>query len=482
LALNVSAEILNAFRTVNESLDKSNKVIEKNSRDIYASLEAKAHDQKYASTAVKWVPLAQKAQVYSKTMNDLIDTLKMKLLVEAGFDPIKNGDSSYKEENLDAATRLFDTKGEGPKLLAALTQYKSDMLSIDPEISQKFSATLPIDLRIPTSKSGNSNMTWTTAYFHMTPAVAALTMLSKFQNDVKNSENQIVAYCHSKIGQVEVIYDQFKPIVGTSSTYLMPGEDMTITAGIGSFSKAANPTITINGVTKQADEDGVATNTFKVAGSGTVHVKIDYTKPDGTKGSVDKDIQYTVGQASTAAISLDKMNVFYVGLDNPITIGSPTGMERTSVTGRGCTVNGSGPHRTVTVSTPGECSITVTPQGSAPLTENFRIKRIPEPEFKIGTGKPRMPSVEFKNQQYCRADMGADFIYDVRYNVNSATVYFSGANFPNVVTTSISGNNLGPLEQYVSRCGPGSVVSFDNIKVTGPDGTRIIEGKSFALY
>jgi hypothetical protein len=78
--------------------------------------------------------------------------------------------------------------------------------------------------------------------------------------------------------------------------------------------------------------------------------------------------------------------------------------------------------------------------------------------------------------------MGPDFIYDVHYTVVSATVYFSGANFNNVVTTSINGNNLAPLSQYLQRCGPGSVVSFDNIKVSGPDGVRVIDGKSFALY
>jgi gliding motility-associated protein GldM len=354
------------------------------------------------------------------------------------------------------------------------------MLDIDTTFSAMFGNNFPVNTDPVKTKEGKKD--FTLGYFHMTPTVAALTMLSKFQNNVKNAENLIVSFCHSKIGSVEYVYNQFKPIIGTSSTYLMPGEEMTVTAGIGSFSSAANPTITINGVSKQADADGVAVNTFKVSNSGSVHVKINFKKPDGTPGEVEKDIPYTVGQPSSAAISLDKMNVFYVGLDNPITIGSPTGMEKTTVTGSNCVVSGTGPHRTVKVTAPGECSITVTPQGSAPLTMPFRIKRIPEPSFMIGSGKARMPSVEIKNQQFCRADMGPDFIYDVHYTVLSATVYFSGANFANVVTTSINGNQLGSLSQYLQRCGPGSVVSFDNIKVSGPDGVRVIDGKSFALY
>ena len=112
---------------------------------------------------------------------------------------------------------------------------------------------------------------------------------------------------------------------------------------------------------------------------------------------------------------------------------------------------------------------------------DFRIKRIPDPIFKVASGKVRMPSVEFKSQQYCRADL-ENFDFDLKFNVVSATVYFSGAGFPNVAQTAISGNNLAALAPFMSRCGPGSVVTFDNIKVQGPDGVRSIDGKSIALY
>jgi hypothetical protein len=178
---------------------------------------------------------------------------------------------------------------------------------------------------------------------------------------------------------------------------------------------------------------------------------------------------------------LDKMNVFYIGVDNPITIGSPKGWDKTSVSMSGGTLSGTGSKRTVRVSSVGNASITVTAEGSAPTTYAFRVKRIPDPIFKVGSGKIRMPSVEFKNQQFCRAEL-ENFDFDLKYNIASATVYFSGANFPNVVTASLTGNSLGALGTFMQRCGPGSVISFDNIKVTGPDGTRSIDGKSIALY
>jgi len=106
---------------------------------------------------------------------------------------------------------------------------------------------------------------------------------------------------------------------------------------------------------------------------------------------------------------------------------------------------------------------------------------VPDPVFKVASGKPRMPSVEFKNQQFCRAEL-EHFDFAANFNVLSATVYFSGAGFPNVAQATISGNSIASLSTYLQRCIPGSVVTFDNIKVTGPGGARTIDGKSYALY
>jgi hypothetical protein len=70
----------------------------------------------------------------------------------------------------------------------------------------------------------------------------------------------------------------------------------------------------------------------------------------------------------------------------------------------------------------------------------------------------------------------------LKFNVVSATVYFSGANFPNPAVGQLTGNNFSSLNQYVQRCGPGSSITFDNIKVQGPDGVRSIDAKSITLY
>jgi gliding motility-associated protein GldM len=316
----------------------------------------------------------------------------------------------------------------------------------------------------------------------MTPAIAALTMLSKFQNNIRAAENQVVTYCHNQIGAVKLIYDKFQAIASTNSNYLMPGEEMIVTAGVGAFNDAAKPQISIDGASIGLNENGVAEKKFNVSGGGkkTVRVNISFTKPDGTIEKLEKNIEYTVGTPGGAAVMLDKMNVFYIGVDNPVTIGSPTGWDKTSVTMANGTITGSGSQRTVRVSTLGKATINVVADKKSYPFE-FRVKRIPDPVFKVGPGGTRMATVAFKNQQFCRAEL-ENFDFDVKYNVVSATVYFSGAGFPNVVQASLNSNNLSSLASYMQRCQPGSAITFDNVKVQGPDGSRSIQGVGIILY
>jgi len=489
LALNVSSEILNAFEVVDKSLITSNGNINSANQTLFTSLEGKLKDPTTAEKAKPWNDKALIAKKLSEDIDAYINQLKIELKAEAGAKMVeKDGKQveEYKKDDLEAATRLFGNekggKNKGPEFEAKLIAYRKAMLDIDPEIKKEFEKIFPVDASYKTIGVDGKEKDFTLAYFHMTPTVAAITLLSKFQNNVKNAENQIVTYCHNQVGAVKVVYDQFAALVGQSSNYVMPGEEVEITAGVGAYSKAAQPKITINGSSMPLAADGRASSKFVASGSGSrsVPVNVTYTKPDGTVETKSFDVKYTVGTPGGAAVMPDKMNVFYIGVDNPITIGSPTGWDKTQVSMTGGTITGNGSNRVVRVSALGKASITVNADKKA-TTFEFRCKKIPDPIFKVASGKARMPSVEFKSQSFCRADL-ENFDFDLKFNVVSATVYFSGANFPNPAVGQLSGNNFSSLSQFVQRCGPGSSITFDNIKVQGPDGVRSIDAKSITLY
>ena len=485
LALNVSAEILEAFKTVDRSLINSNINIESGNKSLFTSLAAKLADPKTnQALAQKWSDNANKVKTLSDNLNADIDALKLKLKQGANL-VIKNKNGKtiedFKEDNLDASTRLFETAGEGAKLEVNLKAYKAAILAIDPEISNAFSDNFPVEVGQTIIGNDGNTKSFTTAYFHMTPTVAALTILSKFQNNVKNAENQVVTYCHNKIGEVVVHMDQVGVLVGQSSNYLMPGQELVVTAGVGAYSSAVKSNIAVNGSPiNLVNGQGEYKTKVNGAGKHTIQVSGSFTGEDGKPVPISKTIEYVVGVPGGAAIMLDKMNVFYIGVDNPVTISSGTGWDKTSVSMTGGTISPGTSNRTVRVTSVGPASITVNAEGRSSKYD-FRVKRIPDPVFKVGDGKIRMPSVSFKAQDFCRAEL-ENFDFDTKYSIVSATVYFSGANFSNVATASLNSNSLAAIKTLMARCGPGSVISFDNVKVTGPDGARTIDGKSIALY
>ena len=183
---------------------------------------------------------------------------------------------------------------------------------------------------------------------------------------------------------------------------------------------------------------------------------------------------------NTPVIAVDRLNVLYLGIDNPVSIYSPADFSNTTVEMTNGTVSGSGTHRIIRPAAIGQSTMTITANGLS-TSVYFRVKRIPDPVFKVGSGNSLVSVDEFIAQQVCRAEM-VNFDFDLRYKVQSATVYFSGTNFPTPVTKQMNGNSLASLGELREQCQPGTVVTFSDIMVTGPDGVRKIEDRTYTLF
>ena len=312
----------------------------------------------------------------------------------------------------------------------------------------------------------------------MVPTVAALTILSKFQNDVKNSEAMVVDFCHRKVGEVEVVYDQFQAFAGTNATYLMPGQEFDITAGIGSFSSKAQPTVTIDGQNIPIGPDGAALykSTVSSPGAYTKHVVITFKKPDGTLSTITKDIPYTVGNPTGATVSADAVKVLYIGLKNPLTIqGGGVGAERVNATmDNGSLSKGSQPGQYIAEpSKAGTANITVIVDGKAVATDKFRVKDVPDPIAMIGASKGgHMKANDFKAQVGVRAEL-ENFVFEgVQFTVTGYTIVFNGAGFPDLKFRQVRGNTFNEVQDLINQCRPGTTVTLDEIKASGPGGAR----------
>lgn len=484
LALNVSAEILNAFRTVNNSLDKSNNVIDKANAGISEQMALMLEDPAQRDKAAMWKPKADSALAISKEVSVYINSLKEKLMAEAGK---KDGDSTYKENDLDAATRLFEKQGEGEKLYKTLEKFKSDVLAVLPkDIAQTLEKDLPIDLTMPKTETAGNN-TWSAAYFRMTPAIAGITILSKFDNDVKRTGNIIANKCMEQVGKVKLILNKFEPLVSQNTEYTLPGQPIMVSAGLGAFSTENLPTVTINGSSRPVDPaTGLASWETTASGGGdqSVKVVISYKNPNtGLQESVEKVIKYTVGQPSGASIFLEKMNVMYIGVDNPLTISSGSGKaERMTVsfTGGSITPAGGGGKYIAKPTTPGPATVNVNIEGrNSPFP--IRVKYLPDPVPVVGQKSGgQESSAVFKAQGGLRAIL-KDSEFDAPFTVISYTMAGIGQGFQQYTPVQVNGSQWGS-NAVISNCRPGSQVFFDDIIVRGQDGkNRKLPSISFQL-
>ncbi len=87
----------------------------------------------------------------------------------------------------------------------------------------------------------------------------------------------------------------------------------------------------------------------------------------------------------------------------------------------------------------------------------------------------KMKAEDIKKAQRITAGTG--------YTLATTNIYFSGAGFRETVTVAISGNSLLGIKEVLDRCVPGSIVTFDNVKVKdGKDRISTIRGMSIVLY
>lgn len=477
LALNVSAEILNAFKTVDNSLNKTNSTINISTANIMESFKLKMNDPKTRDKAMAWMPKAEQAQKLTADMYNYIESLREAIRKEA---VVKPDGGIEKEDNQDIATRIMVKEGKGKELQAKLAKYRADMVAlIGPDKKAEFEKSLQIDANLPTGLQGG-NKTWEDAYFHMVPTVAALTILRKFENDVKTSENRVVTYLHEQVGKVEVIFDSFEAIVGQNSKYLMPGQELEITAGLGAFSKSKVPDIYIGGAKVQTNEKGMAV--YKSAagaiGAHTIPVKVSFLDQDGKQQERTFNVDYTVGQAN-ASIALDKMNVLYIGVDNPVTIAASGGGDdkvQVSITGGGGSITrvGQGKYNVRVSSVTDDCRINVSVDGKVAGASQFRVRTVPTPQAYVG-GQASGASVSaniLANQEGIAAGI-KDFPFELKYTIAEYQVI--GLNDEgDIIKASGNGPAFTPQARKIMQIAkPGDVIQINNLYCNAPDGRRI---------
>ncbi|MEM6964510.1 MAG: GldM family protein [Bacteroidota bacterium] len=509
LALNVSAEVMNAFISINDSLDTTNK----NTVSALNATQKGLNELLKDDSKKKYRPLQPAIQSIRDEVAAFaseVEDIKVRLIDGSGdkSGEVDDGDYVMKDgkrkklkgmKNKDVTTQMLVNEGVGKELEDKITATRANILKAYNDVLTNEGKTFGLKEKEIKTRIQNfeKNMTlgvsdewkeskdkksWADYKFRQMPVAAVLPILTQIITDARNAEAAGVNQLAELSGGRVVEFNQFFPVVSAKKGYLLQGETFEAEVSVGTYSSAIDPndvSITINGKSFRPDKDGKVKFTEKAGSLGTRKLKLGAAVTNPLTGEVSKgdaEFSYEVGQGSVT-VSATKMNVFYIGVDNPIKVsaaGANSNDVKVSLGGGGGgklkKASGTGNY-IVNVTKPAklgqECEVRVS---AGKLNEKalFRVKRIPDPVAKLsGNTGGAIGNGEFRAQGGVGAFLdGFDFDAVCKIMGFVVTRQAKRADPVNV-------NNKGPrysneARALVNRAKPGDTYYFDNVKAKCP--------------
>lgn len=474
LALNVSAEVMNAFFSLDRGLKGSRDIVEKNNTAVMSSIDAQAdayrneNNEKYRQNAKQAVQLAAEFTTF-------IEDIRTQLFAKAGGPSKKDPLIPKDIRNKDVTTRMFvlgenGKEGLGFEIERRVKETREKLLALadnDPGVT----AGLPLALEeVP---KGSDKTSWADFRFRQMPVAACFPILGKIQSDAKASSSAVLNYCLEKVKGKEIIFDAFQPAVTAPKGYVIAGDKYEADVFLSAFStQADNISISVDGRNIPLKE-GVAKYETGTSSTGTKTYKVSINVKNPLTNEIknySKEFQYEVGQRS-CSVQLDKMNVFYIGVDNPITV-SAAGISsndlKVSASGVNLTSAG-GSKYTVRASTPGEATITLSGGGLPPTKFTYKVKRIPDPIPLLGAQKypSAIPNGTFKAQSGIAAVL-ENFDFDAKCDVVGYTVAYQKKRADVIEKPNTGARYNSDVQDMVQKAAPGDVYYFLDIKAKCP--------------
>ena len=433
LALNVSAEVVNGFKTVGNAMTKSNENLQVKLDDTYANF---AEALKNSPDKVQeQYDKAQEVKRLSIELEDYIDSIQNSFVgmlatkAEINPDPTQpklvrkidflNSDGTTNLDSIKLAMKLggfswiqkldnnhigtpfFIGKAEGnnPTSGAAvdlknkIIEYKHRIKEILGEDSIHVS--LGLDVERQELNSDKQPTSWEMLNFNNTVAGAALVTLTRMKAETMNAEFDVVNMLYKQVSKGDFSFDQIAMISRPKTTYVIQGGVYETDINVAAYDSKQHFTATVNGQQLNSNDSGsvhyrTVCNSLGVQRiTGVAYV----TTPDGGTKEYPISDNYFVAKP-VAVVSLDNMQVLYAGIENPITVSVPgvdgRNVKASIVEGNGKLVPGEGEGKYLLTPSNGVKKIVVGVDAvidrgqqrmGAPV---FKVKEIPAPVITVG--------------------------------------------------------------------------------------------------
>ena len=478
LALNVSNDVLKGFILVGDSLERTIENIMKENQAIYEDLEVqlKANEVKVRP----WFNKAQDVKRMSDSLYNYAENLRWAIAREADGRDGDPGDLRNKE-HLDAAGRvmLAPVRGEGRKLYNAINHYRERITQLvnDPRKRAIIAANLGTD--VPKGKD-NLGKNWEQYMFEKMPSVAAVTMLSKLQSDIRSAEGEVLHTLVSNIDMKDIRVNELNAYVLPEATTLFPGDMFKSNIFMAAVDTTQRPEIYVNGQRISANGD----YSFRVGSPGEYSFSGHILMPNASGEIIRREFiqKYNViAPPAGATVAADLMNVLYAGFENPVSIsasGIPTNKIRVTMEGGTLTSTGVGKYMARPAAVGQDVIFSVTGELNGKMQSmgnfTFKVRKLPDPTPYITVGTDR-----FKGGRLAKASiLGAtgigaaidDGLLDIPFRVlGFETVFFD--RMGNARPEASNGANFTESQRELMRSlRRGQRFYISNVRAIGPDG------------
>lgn len=515
LALNVSAEVLDAFRLVNEGIKKTTDNFMEKNESIYDDFEQEV--AKNEQKAGKWKSMADEVKESSQELYEYLQDIKVDLIKEKMGENVEENPALYEEDGMvkvkhenvqgedkwDLVTRLLigeNNNGRAYELKELIGEYRENLISMVDEKDRKVIETIETNLNTddPTPTKGHEQKSWEIKHFNDIPLGAVLPILSTMQADIRNAESEMIRYLFNQIEAGSFTFNKLEPTVIANSGFVFQGSDYKADVFLAARDTTAPPTILIGEWDSIPRDDGTHEIVMRnvedtldvVGGKGKFQKRATTTGrhewggvimlmgPGGDTIKKPFRQEYRVEQPNVV-ISPTKMNVFYVGIPNPVSIsvpGVPAENLRPSISNGSIKKVGPGNYEVSPREANRECVINVSAEVGGDMqsfgSRNFRVKRLPTPTAQVAGKSGGDIGQEILAAQSAVFAAMDDFLFDLEYKVTQYTI-----------TTTNRGGYVIDIRKEGSRIDAevkewlrdnavkGRKVTFEDINAVGPDGS-----------
>jgi len=527
LALNVSADILDAFAIVNDGLEKTNASVERKIEDYYGIFEQQ-YNREPEKAQEYWSKANEIRVKTDEIINYIEKEIKIPLVIKTegiteeelfSFKDskkalIRNADRITPDtrrvfyefdlqkvsakDKYDAATVYMITEGHATELKQKIQDYRNFVINTV-ETAGIVGYGKYVGLLTDVDHNGNKiiytdndgqELDWENKHFNHIILTAEIAILNKIAGEIQTTEYDAITELYKKIGSSDFKFESVQARVMQKSDYIIRGQnyeaeifiaaadtskafDVKYYMGTDDYNKAQGEPVKLN------SKEGKVVLSFPTSTVG-VHKyagRIEIPRPDGTIEQYDFNETFQVAPPSVT-VAPTKMMVMYEELQNPISVSAP-GFTSDDISisvegGKYTKDRGEGNYLVEVNKNAKRVKVNVSAKdgNGKPVnlgTQEFRVKQVPDPVVRIGevTGGKVEKEVLLVADKIIAVMKDFDF-EGFNYTVDSYTVSTYRGTFIDRV-------NKGPkfsaeVRELISNAQSGQRIQFQDIVVKSPKG------------